>query len=566
MKQKKYTGFFGAPTELLGSLKWAYLPILLSYFAHSFSGMFGMGSGLTTVPASFWLQEGLLLTPPQIEWATFTISLPWISKVLVGHFVDSISVAYRKLCVMLSGVLMAAGFLLLAGLAGEYFWLRPIMTLFGFDPLVGTGAGLEKDVLAAQMAALGRYQFSIYILGYFFVSMSMVCQDVIFDPMSRHIVSRTDEEGRELNEEEYRRKVGIAQTWCRISFNFASIAGMLTAFALLSVGMRMDEIFLACLAVPLFTIVLVRYIKLPIEVVVSALRFRVIALALVVIFTAVATQMMDVPFSREISFLVTFAVVVALLVFLHKKDASPPALKRALLFTMFTLFMMNFAPSAGAGVSWWQREVLGFDRDFEIRLGIAGGVLSLGFLIFLYRFALRGHLGWFLFILNFIFLGFGLINLGFWYGVHEWLGGIFGVAPLSMVRIIAWVDTATSSPFVFLYGLVAFVLLAQYADDVGTATWFTVFATLLNLGYNANNLLTGYLNTIFIVSRGKYENGMLVAPGNYTELGAILWTSWISSLVIPTLVIIFFLTPWRKNSEPIAYHLWLRARAALARV
>ncbi|MBI2048965.1 MAG: hypothetical protein HYT29_00805, partial [Parcubacteria group bacterium] len=412
MKQKKFTGFLGAPKELFSALKWAYIPILLSYFAHSFSGMFGMGSGLTTVPASFWLQEGLLLTPPQIEWAIFTISLPWISKVLVGHLVDSISVLYRKLCIMLSGVLMAAGFLLLAGLAGGYAWLSPVMALFGFDPIVGVGAGLEAAVLEAQTAALGRFQFAVYILGYFFVSLSMVCQDVIFDPMSRHVVSRMDEEGRELCEEEYRRKVGIAQTWCRISFNFASIAGMLTAFALISIGFRMDEIFLACLIVPVFTMALAWCITLPCEVAVCAVRFRIIALALVVIFTAVVTQMMDIPFSREISFLVTFAVVVALLVILNRRDASPPALKRALLFTMFTLFMMNLAPSAGSGVSWWQREVLGFDRDFEIRLGIAGGVLSLGFLVFLYRFALRGHLGWFLLILNFVFLGFGLTNLG----------------------------------------------------------------------------------------------------------------------------------------------------------
>ena len=563
MKQKKDTGFLGAPKELFGALKWAYIPIFLCYFAPSFSWMFGMGSGLTTVPASFWLQEGLLLTPPQIEWAIFTISLPWISKVLVGHLVDSISVPYRKLCIMLSGVLMAVGFLLLAGLAGGYSWLHPVMVLFGFDPTIGTGAGLEAGILKAQMSALGRYQFAVYILGYFFVSLSMVCQDVIFDPMSRHIVSRMDEEGRALSEDGYRRKVGIVQTWCRISFNCASIAGMLTAFALISAGFRMDEIFLACLVVPVFTMALAWFITLPCEVAVCAIRFRVVAMALIVIFTAVVTQVMDVPFSREISFAVTFAVIAVLLGILHRQDASPPALKRALLFTMFTLFMMNLAPSAGAGVSWWQREVLGFDRDFEIRLGIVGGILSLGFLVFLYRFALRGHLGWFLLILNFVFLGFGLINIGFWYGIHEWLGGVFGVAPLSMVRIVAWVDTATSSPFVFLYGLVAFVLLAQYADDVGTATWFTVFAMLLNLGYNANNLLTGYLNTIFTVSRGRYENGALVVPGNYAELGAILWTSWISSLVIPTLVIIFFLTPWKKNSEPLAYSAWLRVKTAL---
>ncbi len=549
----------GPPKELWQALRWAYLPLLLSYFAHSFSGMFGMGAGLLSVPGSFWLYEELLLTTAQVEWAMFTISLPWISKILVGQIIDRIKVKWRKRLVFLAGIIMASGFFVLASLAGGYEWTKVFMEWFGYDYSLGLSSSLPQDIFEIQKSALQQYQFAIYIVGFLLISSSMVLQDVIFDPMSRHIVSKFDEKGNKLGEEAYMRKVGLVQTWCRISFNLASIVGMISAFVLMSFKFSMESIFLVCMIVPVFTMTFIQFVRLPSKVETTPIKARIIVLAFMIIITAVVTQIMNIPFSRELSFLVTFGVVVSLLVILYKRDSSSDNKKRALLFTMFTMFFVRFAPGAGSGVTWWHREVLGFDRDFEIRLGIFGSILALSFLVFLYRHALRKHLGKFLLILTVVFSFFGMIDLGFWYGLHEWLGNLFGVNPLKVVRVIAYVDTATASPFVYLYSLVSFILLSQYADDVGTATWFTIYAVLLNLGINANNLTTGYLNSIFTVTRAEYSStGELIKPGNYEQLGSILWTSWSLSLLLPVFIIIFLLTPWRESCNPIAYSVWTK--------
>jgi small basic protein len=49
-------------------------------------------------------------------------------------------------------------------------------------------------------------------------------------------------------------------------------------------------------------------------------------------------------------------------------------------------------------------------------------------------------------------------------------------------------------------------LTAIYAPKGHRATWFALMASLMNLALVAGQLQTKYLNEIFVVSRGHYEN------------------------------------------------------------
>ena len=92
--------------------------------------------------------------------------------------------------------------------------------------------------------------------------------------------------------------------------------------------------------------------------------------------------------------------------------------------------------------------------------------------------------------------------LGLVLGLANWTERVFGFG----ARSIAIIDTAAVSPFVQLSMIPLLTLTAIYAPKRHRATWFALMASLMNLALVAGQLQTKYLNEIFVVSRGHYEN------------------------------------------------------------
>ena len=87
---------------------------------------------------------------------------------------------------------------------------------------------------------------------------------------------------------------------------------------------------------------------------------------------------------------------------------------------------------------------------------------------------------------------------------------------VSMIPILAWI--------------------AQSAPDHLKATFFAVLASFTNLALSASNLGTKYLNEIFIITREvKAKTGEIKTGADYSELGILLITVAILTLVIPIL-------------------------------
>jgi hypothetical protein len=107
-------------------------------------------------------------------------------------------------------------------------------------------------------------------------------------------------------------------------------------------------------------------------------------------------------------------------------------------------------------------------------------------------------------------------------GLADWTEATFGFG----ARTIAIIDAATTAPFAQLSMIPLLTLCAIYAPAGHRATWFALMASLMNLALIAGQLQTKYLNEIFVVSRGHYENlpyivGATLAAGFVVPLVAI---------------------------------------------
>jgi hypothetical protein len=91
------------------------------------------------------------------------------------------------------------------------------------------------------------------------------------------------------------------------------------------------------------------------------------------------------------------------------------------------------------------------------------------------------------------------------------------------------IDAAASSPFAQLSMIPLLTLIAYYAPAGHRATWFALMASLMNLALVAGQLQTKYLNQIYIVGRGVYD-----------ELGVLLIIAAVLGFAIPVAAIAVF--------------------------
>ena len=72
------------------------------------------------------------------------------------------------------------------------------------------------------------------------------------------------------------------------------------------------------------------------------------------------------------------------------------------------------------------------------------------------------------------------------------------------------------------------------------ATFFAVFASFTNLALSASNLLTKYLNQIFVVTREVKDklNNDILTNANYDELGVLIFIIVLLTFFMPYLTII----------------------------
>jgi MFS family permease len=438
-----------------------YLPLMMVYFAYG-------ALGLIAVAESFWIKKSLTLSPVELAALSVWLTLPWTVKMVFGELVDAVPIlgSQRRSYVLIGATFIAAGLILLAGAAGS--WL--------------TFASPEN----------------LYRLGAFASVLGVVIQDVAADAMSTEVVDRENPDGSPRDQAEVDRELGMVQVLGRLALSFgiflvAGLAGWIAGIY------SYATVFLLGLIIPVVSVSGAVLIKLkPVDT--RPIDWRILGGGLVFGAFVLTLAGTDLPLNQEIVFVVSMVVVCAMLY--HVVGDLDAETQRTIFFAAVIIFVYRSSPAFGQGYTWFVIDVLGFDEAFQGTLGqIGAGLALLGMWLFsdaITRRPVAQVLLWLTVITTLL----SLPSLGLTLGLAEWTERVFGFG----ARTIAIIDTATTSPFAQLSMIPLLTLCAIYAPKGRRATWFALMASLMNLALVAGALQTKYLNEIFLVGRGNYEN------------------------------------------------------------
>jgi hypothetical protein len=450
----------GSRFHLLRTIRRAWLPLLIVYFAYG-------ALGLIDISRDLWVKESLQLSPADLASLGVWLALPWTIKMVFGQLVDSLPIAgsQRRAYLLVGAALMASGLLTLAGAAGG--WLA-------FLPPTG-----------------------LYVLGSLLLVVGTVVQDVVADAMSAEVVERTDEFGTPRPDAEVRADLGMVQLLGRISLSLgmlsvAGLSGWLASF------LSRETVLLLGLAVPGITLLGAILARDP-QQDIPRPDWRILGGGIGFGAAVLAIALGGVPYGQELIFLLSMAVVIRMLA-LVTRDLDH-ATRRAILFTSIIIFAFRATPVAGEGAFWWSVDVLGFDETFLGTLRQTSAVVSILGLWLLRNQLTRHEVPTVLFWLTLVGAALALPSIALFYGLHHWTQAVFGFG----ARTITMIDSAASGPFAQLAMVPLLALVAYYAPPGKQATWFALMASLMNMALVAGQLQTKYLNLIFTVGRGNYD-------------------------------------------------------------
>jgi hypothetical protein len=512
--------------ELGRELRLSYLPPLMVYMAAGISG-------LTDIVGTFFVKDYLGLSAEFLAVLGFWAGIPWTLKMPLGHLVDLVW-RFKAGLVFLGASLIAASLAIMLGLLAHTEAMRAVMSVEAWF------------VLSAILGPVGY-----------------VVQDVVADAMTVEAVPRVDGDGRPIDPAARRLMHTTMQTLGRVAIIGGGVFVALLNLLLFSGVETMSEadkvavyvrIYELSLAIPLISVlgvVLGGAIKLrdirrlqakgyhwhearsliasrpdP-----TAPNWWILGGGLLfVVFTA-GMGLNDIPYNQEIIFAGSLAIVVFLMRrLLGTLDVTA---RRTLLGTAIVIFVYRAMPAAGAGASWWEIDVLGFDQRFLSVLSlIASSLTLLGMFIFR-RFMAERSIAYVVVFLTVAGTLLSVPLIGMYYGLHEWTARLTG--GVVDARFIAVVDTALTSPLGQIAMIPMLAWIANSAPANLKATFFAVMASFTNLALSLAQLGTKYANRVFTVSREVRDpaTGAVSVPADYSDLGVLLIAVTLIGFVLP---------------------------------
>ncbi len=493
-------------------MRLSYLPPLMVYLA---AGV----SGLTGIVGTFFVKEYLGLSAEFLAALGFWAGIPWALKMPVGHLVDLIW-RWKAILVWLGAALIAASLLIMIGLLQHTEAMRTVM-----PP--------EKwYVLSALLAPVGY-----------------MVQDAVADAMTVEAVPHLDEQGRPYDEATLKSMHTTMQTLGRVA-----IIGGTVFVALLNVWFFRDaedlsaaekamlyaDVYKFALAIPLVSVAGVLLHGLlkhrhPERVFAQDSKTEpnwwVLGGSLGFVVITLAVGLGGIPRAEEIIFAGSFAVVMFLLWRLVRE--LEPRARETLVATALVIFVFRAMPGPGAGSTWWMIDVLDFDQSFLARLSLVASALTLAGMFVFRRYMATRSIADVIVMLTLVGTALSLPTIGMYYGLHEWTARHTG--GLIDARVIALVDTALESPLGQIAMIPMLAWIANSAPGHLKATYFAVMASFSNLALSAAQLLTKYLNEIYVVTREVRErpSGGIKVPADYSELGVLLIVATLIGLVLP---------------------------------
>lgn len=456
--RERFTRAVVAP---IAALKPAYVPLLMIYFAYG-------ALGLVAVADSFWVKKALDLSAADLARLGVWLTLPWTIKMVFGELVDTVPIlgSQRRVYVFIGAGLIALSMVMLAGAAGG--WL--------------TFASPDRFYVVASL---------ISVTG-------VVLQDVVADAMSTEVVPLKNADGTPRDKAEIDHDLGMVQVLGRLAlsigiFATAGLAGLLAQV------FSYETVFLIGLVIPLISMSGALLVRLETsETRPTDWRLLGSGLAFGAVVTALLTA--GVPFSEEIVLALSLGVIGTMLV--RVTAEMPDETRLRILFAATIIFAFRAVPGPGEGYRWYAIDRLGFDEAFFGVLGQIGAALALASLWLLSDTITRQPIARVLLALTLAGAALSLPDLSLVFGLHEWTERAFGFG----ARTIALVDTAAQSPLDQLSMIPLLTLIAVYAPPAKRAIWFALMASFMNLALVTGGLMTRWLNEIYVVGRGSYDN------------------------------------------------------------
>jgi len=528
--------------DLFRAFRWSFLPPLMIYFA---AGV----SGLTAIVGTFFVKEYLGLPASFLAGLVFWAGLPWALKMPLGHLVDIIW-RWKSYLVLLGAALITTSLMIMYAL-------------------------IRYPEAAADIMPIESW----YVLSFILAPCGYVVQDAVADAMSVEAVPSVDGAGRAISDEMSKFLHTTMQTLGRI----ALISGLI-AVALLNIfmfdgveAMRAAEkanvygrLYLIALMIPavsisgvVFAAVLKKkhrnalahlgysteaisdLIDHPADVVETNHWYFTGGLAFATI--AVLLGVLDIPFSKEIVFVSSMAIVVWLI--FQLVEELDPSTARALFGTAIIIFVFRAVPLPGPGLIWFEIDVLEFDQQFLSILTLIISILTLIGMVILRPLMATKSIAYIVVLLSIVGAVLSLPNIGLYYGLHHWTATVTG--GIVDARFIALVDAAIESPLGQIAMIPMLAWIAKNAPVKLKATFFAVMASFTNLALSASGLLTKCLNDYFLVTRevrNRYT-GVIEIAADYSALGWLLVAVALIALVAPLLSVLLIQSSRLRTSE-----------------
>jgi hypothetical protein len=304
-----------------------------------------------------------------------------------------------------------------------------------------------------------------------------------------------------------------------LSFGIFSVAGL---GGVLAKFYSYQTVFFLGLTIPAISIIGALLVRLE-DVPVKPVDWRILGGGAAFGLVVAALGFGGVPYNQELIFLVSMAVVIAML--FRVVDELDADAKRKIFFAAIIIFVFRSTPGVGEGYRWFSIDMLGFDEAFFGTLAQIGAGLAMLGIWLLADTITRRPVASVLLWLTVFYTILSLPNVALVYRVDEWTQEMFGFG----AHTIALIDTAAESPFAQLSMIPMLTLIAIHAPAGRRATWFALMASLMNLALVAGQLQTKYLNWFFAVDRGQYD-----------ELPVLVVSAVVIGFIVPMVAILLF--------------------------
>lgn len=516
--------------DLQYHFRWSFLPPLIIYFS---AGL----SGLTAITGAFYVKEQLGLSAAFLAGLGFWASLPWALKMVFGHLVDIIWTR-KTILIYLGAILMAASFTIM-------------FAVIQFPDCFRNYLPLE----------------SWYVISVILTALGLVLQDSVADAMSVEAVPKFDRKGQTYEDTHIKAFHTTMQTFGR----FALIGGIVIV-ALINIYVFKDvalleqeekttlygRMYLLALIIPLISIssvTIATFLRLrayrhfieaglkPQEINTminpqekTNLNYKYIWGGMAIFGLIFIIGILDFTYSQEIVFVGSISVILYLM---FQMVGELDSIHRTTLFgTALIIFVFRAVPLPGPGLTWFEIDELGFDQQFLSILTLLTSLLTLIGMVLLRPLIVHKSISYIIVLLT-LFAGIlSLPNIALYYGLHHWTAPLTG--GVVDARFIALIDAAIESPLGQVAMIPMLAWIARNAPDHLKATFFAVMASFTNLALSASNLLTKYINEIFVITREVKDraSGEIVAAADYSQLGVLLITVACISVLAPLLIII----------------------------